>query len=94
MLYSNKIAAPIRKLEEGVRKISRGEFDGKIEINSGDEIENLATAFNNMTLDLKQHISDITDMTAEKEKIGAELSIATQISFLQESKKCDIHNKK
>lgn len=77
--YSNKIAAPIRKLEDGVKRISRGELDGKIEIHTGDEIENLATAFNNMTEDLKQHITDLTSITAEKEKIGAELDIAAQM---------------
>lgn len=80
-IYSVKISAPIRKLEDGVRRISKGEFDGKIEINSGDEIENLATAFNNMTKDLKQHIIDLTTVTAEREKIGAELDIATKMQL-------------
>ncbi len=79
VLYSNKIAQPIRKLEAGVRRISKGQFDEQIEINTGDEIENLATAFNNMTKDLKEHIAELTTVTAEKEKIGAELNVAAQM---------------
>lgn len=79
VLYSNKIASPIRKLEAGVREISRGKLDFALDIKTGDEIENLAAAFNSMTSDLKKHIQDLTTVTAEREKIGAELSIATEI---------------
>ncbi len=79
LLYSNRIAAPIRRLEQGVREISRGQLDCKLDIKTGDEIENLATAFNNMTTNLKQYITDITSMTAEQERIGTELGVATEI---------------
>lgn len=77
--YSNRIATPIRRLEKGVREISRGHLDCTLDIQTGDEIENLATAFNNMTSDLKHYIADLTSVTAERERIGAELGVATQI---------------
>lgn len=79
LLYSNKLASPIRKLEAGVREIAKGKLEGRLEIKTGDEIENLAEAFNIMTTDLKNHILELTNITAEKEKIGAELNVATQI---------------
>lgn len=78
-LYSNSISAPIKKLESGVRRMSKGELEYVLDIHTDDEIENLAVAFNNMTTDLKHYIDDLTSATAENEKITAELSIATQI---------------
>lgn len=79
LFYSNRIALPIRSLEQGVREISKGRLDYTLDIKTGDEIENLAAAFNIMTTDLKKHITDLTTVTAEKEKYGAELNVATQI---------------
>lgn len=53
-------------------------FD-KLQIRTGDEIENLFEAFHQMEQDINQYIEDITFVTAEKERIGAELNVATQI---------------
>lgn len=78
-LYANRIANPIRSLEKGVREIAKGRLDYNLDIRTGDEIESLAVAVNHMTQDLQQHIEELTNVTAEKERIGVELSIATQI---------------
>lgn len=48
-------------------------------IRSNDEIGDLAGSFNNMAASLKQHIENLTAVTAEKERIGAELDVATHI---------------
>lgn len=40
---------PLGKLTEGTRRISRGEFDSRVDIRSGDEFEELASSFNAMT---------------------------------------------
>ena len=58
-----------------------GEFSAfdKLQIHTGDEIENLFSAFRQMEQDINQYIEDITFVTAEKERIGAELNVATQI---------------
>lgn len=53
-------------------------FD-KLKIQTGDEIENLFDAFHQMEQDINRYIEDITFVTAEKERIGAELNVATQI---------------
>ncbi|MBD5515579.1 MAG: PP2C family protein-serine/threonine phosphatase [Lachnospiraceae bacterium] len=53
-------------------------FD-KLQISTGDEIENLFCAFRQMEQDINRYIEDITFVTAEKERIGAELNVATQI---------------
>ncbi|MEG0780473.1 MAG: SpoIIE family protein phosphatase, partial [Oscillospiraceae bacterium] len=48
-------------------------------IHTGDEIETLALALDKMEIDLKTYIENLTAVTAEKERIGAELDVATHI---------------
>jgi putative nucleotidyltransferase with HDIG domain len=40
--------APLAVLKEGTRRISGGDFEGRVEIGSGDEFEDLAGSFNTM----------------------------------------------
>jgi class 3 adenylate cyclase len=44
---------PIRQLEDGVERIGMGQFDHRIAIHSGDELEQLALRFNQMAEELK-----------------------------------------
>ena len=76
---AGRITSPISHLTEEVASISGGDLDKRIEVKTGDEIETLADAFNQMTASLKTYIHDLTAVTAEKERIGAELNVATQI---------------
>ena len=50
-----------------------------LDIHTGDEIENLVHIMSDMELDLAEHEERITKITAEKERIGAELHMATLI---------------
>jgi sigma-B regulation protein RsbU (phosphoserine phosphatase) len=73
---------PIQRLSDGVREISSGNFDKKIDdIKTGDELEHLATCFNVMTDELKTYMANLTKETAEREKISAELNVATNIQL-------------
>ena len=76
---AGSITRPIQKLSQNVERIGKGEFDKKVEVESGDEIGNLASAFNKMLDDLHEYIEQIKNITAEKERIGAELDVATHI---------------
>ena len=74
-----------RSASTGVRRISTGE-DGeehsaisKLNIRTGDEIQALSEAIKTMELEINEYIQDLTTVTAEKERIGAELNVATQI---------------
>lgn len=49
---ARKITNPIKKLVDGTHKISRGDFSLKIDIDSQDEIGNLASSFNEMSYQL------------------------------------------
>ena len=71
---------PIKDLSNGVRDIAMSNFDKKLEvIKTGDEIESLSITFNEMTTDLKKYIQDLQTVTAEKERIAAELDLAKNI---------------
>lgn len=77
--YSKKFTNPIEKLTSDVAKIGDGNFDYTSDIKTGDEIESLSGSFEKMTVSLKQHIENLTKMTAENERIGTELNVATNI---------------
>jgi signal transduction histidine kinase len=51
-LLARTIADPLKKLVEGTKKISKGDFSQEIDIASRDEIGDLAQSFNEMTREL------------------------------------------
>ena len=77
---ATKFVKPIKELSDGVRDISMGNFDRKLEvIKTGDEIESLSITFNAMTDELQSYIKNLQVVTAEKERIAAELDVAKNI---------------
>lgn len=71
--------APLQKLTAKVGQIQGDDLDFEWEEVNEEEIQTLAQSFGNMTQRMKDYIEEVTRITAEKEKIGAELSVATQI---------------
>ncbi|HKH01863.1 MAG TPA: adenylate/guanylate cyclase domain-containing protein, partial [Bradyrhizobium sp.] len=49
---AHRMSGPIRQLEEGVERVGIGQFDHRINIASGDELEQLANRFNQMAEEL------------------------------------------
>ena len=84
-LISRFINNPIKSLTQNVSQIALGNLDMKIDINSKDEIGQLARTFNKMTTDLKHSIEENAREREEKKRITTELSIAReiQLSFLK-----------
>lgn len=76
---SGTITRPMQVLAKNVQEIGKGNFDHKIPVESGDEVGKLAIRFNEMQDDLKTYMEDVKTATAEKERIGTELNVATQI---------------
>ena len=77
--FSEKLTKPIIALGQDVKEISSGNLDYRAEIRSNDEIGDLAQSFNDMAASLKDYVKNLAAVTAEKERIGAELNVATQI---------------
>ena len=86
-----QIVTPINRLAKAAEEYSydrahetedsahlRNHFS-ELKIHTGDELENLSMVMGEMETQLAEYIDDLTRVTAEKERIGAELSIATQI---------------
>ncbi len=76
------VIKPIGELNRASKSIV-GELSGKtrfdLEIHTGDELEELADSFRKMDDDLHEYINQLTTVTADRERIHAELGIAKQI---------------
>ena len=84
LVVNRAIVRPVNQLSNAAIRYYDEESRGKdnfaeLEIHTGDEIENLSQAMKQMEQDMNAYIRDLTAVTAEKERIGAELNIATQI---------------
>ena len=76
---SRTISKPIIRLTDTVKNTGEGDFDKKSDIDTRDEIGDLARGFNKMQDNLKLYTENLKTVTAEKERISAELNVATQI---------------
>jgi serine phosphatase RsbU (regulator of sigma subunit) len=87
VFISGRVADPVQRLSEGTRRIARGDLGYRVEVNGRDEIAQLASSFNRMASDLKEHIEELKRTTSEKERFLKELEIARGIqqSFLPDS---------
>ncbi len=79
LILSNRIVKPINKLTDEVSRIQGEDLDFKWDKDSGDETQLLAEAFQSLTGRMKTYVSDIEKITAERERIGTELELATRI---------------
>jgi len=77
--FSDNLTKPILKLNKSMGEIADGNLDLIVTIDSGDEIEDLGNSANAMTRKLKEYIKNLQSVTAEKERIGAELDVAKKI---------------
>jgi len=79
ILISRFINTPIKHLTNEVSQIGLGNLDTQIDINSRDELGQLAKTFNKMTGDLKKSIEENAREREEKKRISTELSVAKEI---------------
>ena len=80
-LLTKKFLKPINELTAGVKEISAGNLEKKLDIKTNDELQTLAENFNVMTDELKTQIANLTKVTAERERIATELDVATRIQM-------------
>ena len=80
-----RIIKPIKKLHTATKELvndldkTDNSEPFKVDIHTNDELEDLADSFTQMDTDLKQYINRLETVTMEKEKIRAELNVATKI---------------
>ena len=65
-LAANRIVTPVRRLQAAAQLIGRGELRQPIDIQTGDELQDLADEFNRMNRQLESAFAGLTDQVAIK----------------------------
>lgn len=87
---STRITSPLRNMREGAFELAKGNFDTKVKVSSGDEIGQLAIAFNQMGRQLKHHLEVINQ---EKEQLSSILtSMADAVITFNQDKTILLNN--
>ena len=81
MIFSGKVMNPINKMTGRLKAVSGDAFVFEMDdaYKTGDEIEVLANTFGRLSDKMQEYLKNILTMTAEKERVGTELSIASKI---------------
>ncbi|MBQ7625269.1 MAG: SpoIIE family protein phosphatase [Clostridia bacterium] len=81
LILSGRIVKPLEAITTRVRSLGGDDLQFKMEkeYRTGDEIEVLAESFAMLSGKTLEYISEVARVSAEKERIGAELSLATRI---------------
>lgn len=83
---------PIRDLERGAGRVAHGQFDFRIEVHSGDEMEDLAEAFNNMTERLSETYHDLERQVNERSRQLVRSERLASVGFLAAGVAHEINN--
>ena len=75
----NSLAAAASSFVSDQKSDDEASAISQLNIRTSDEIQNLSESIKRMELDINQYIGDLESVTAEKERIGAELDIAKHI---------------
>ncbi len=82
ILIARSITRPLTALSKATEDIATGNLEIDLpSIKTRDEVGKLAESFNSMKSSLKQHIKDLTETTAAKERIESELKVAHDIQM-------------
>ncbi len=78
---SDRITNPIRTLHLGAQLIGAGKLDHRVDIKSGDEIEELAEGFNKMALELKNSYSNLEQKVEQRTReVSALYEVTTAVN--------------
>jgi len=70
---SRKITGPLQTLREGTEALARGNLAHRIDIATGDEIEDLATHFNHMADEVSARVAEAREARSDLERLNASL---------------------
>jgi signal transduction histidine kinase len=90
--FYRSVIYPIRALEQGVGQVAQGDFEHPIEVHSGDEMEDLATAFNDMTTRLREMYRDLAHQVNERSRQLVRSERLASVGFLAAGVAHEINN--
>jgi sigma-B regulation protein RsbU (phosphoserine phosphatase) len=81
LIARRMVSRPIARLTESVQGFvsESGVMKPTLELHTGDEMQTLSEAFGKMVRDIDRYTTNLALVVAEKERIGAELSVAKNI---------------
>ncbi|WZO95732.1 ATP-binding protein [Isosphaeraceae bacterium EP7] len=83
---------PVRLLQRGVRRVARGSFDYTIDLRTGDEMQALAEAFNDMTARLRVTYEDLERQVHERSRQLVRSERLAGVGFLAAGVAHEINN--
>jgi two-component system, NtrC family, sensor kinase len=90
--FDRWVAQPIRDLELGVSKVAHGDFQHRIEIHSGDEIEDLAKSYNDMTDKLRAMYENLAQQVNDRSRQLVRSERLAGVGFLAAGVAHEINN--
>ncbi len=91
-LFQSWLFRPLKELRQGVQRVFRGDFQHPIELNSGDELEELATAFNETTQKLHHIYQDLERKVDERSRQLVRSERMVSVGFLAAGVAHEINN--
>ncbi len=81
VLLSRRIVRPLNDITRRISELREGDLEFKMDnaYRTGDEIQVLAESFAAISHKTVQYVEQVREVTAEKERIGTELALATRI---------------
>lgn len=91
-LFYRWVFSPIRALHHGVRRVAEGDLDYRVKLETGDEMEELARSFNEMTERLQAIYRDLERQVEERSRQLVRTERLASVGFLAAGVAHEINN--